>query len=330
MKRREFITLLGGAAAAPAILWPVATRAQQPPKVARIGFLGAESATAYASQLRGFRQGLADLGYIERTTLVIEYRWAEGKTERLPDLAVELVRSNMEVIVAHGTPGILAAKRATATIPIVMATSGDAEGSGLVASLAQPGGNVTGSTFFNPELVAKRFELLKETLPGLTEVGLLLNPANPINEPIVPMIKPTARALGLEVHPFGVRGPAELEGAFAAMAAKRVGAVVVIDDATLIANASAVARLALQQRLPSSGWPDYAIAGGLIGYGVSFPDMFRRAATFVDKILKGTKPADLPVERATKFQTIVNLKTAKALGLDVPTATLLRADEVTE
>jgi ABC-type uncharacterized transport system substrate-binding protein len=236
----------------------------------------------------------------------------------------------VDVIVAHGTPGILAAKQATATIPIVMAASGDAEASGLVASLARPGGNVTGSTFFNPELAAKRFELLKETLPGLTEVGLLSNPANPINEPIVPMIKLTAKALGLEVHPFGVRGPAEFEGAFAAMAAKRVGAVVIIDDATLIANAPAVAKLALQQRLPSSGWPDYAVAGGVIGYGVNFPDMFRRAATFVDKILKGTKPTDLPVERATKFETIVNLKTAKALGLDVPTATLLRADEVIE
>jgi putative ABC transport system substrate-binding protein len=325
MRRREFITILGGAAA-----WPVAARGQQPHKVARIGFLGAASATSYANQLRGFRQGLAALGYVEGTTVLIEYRWAEGKIERLPELALELVRSNLDVIVTHGTPGILAAKQATATIPIVMATSGDAEASGLVASLARPGGNVTGSTFFNPEIVAKRFELLKETLPGLTEVGLLLNPANPINEPIIPMIKPTAQALGLEVHPFGVRGPAEFEGAFAAIAAKRVGAVVIIDDATLIANAPAVSNLALQQRLPSSGWPDYAVAGGVIGYGVNFPDMFRRAATFVDKILKGTKPADLPVERATTFKTIVNLKTAKALGLDVPTATLVRADEVIE
>jgi putative tryptophan/tyrosine transport system substrate-binding protein len=330
MKRREFIALLGGAVAALAILWPHAACAQQPQRVARIGFLGAASATGFASQLRGFRQGLADLGYIEGTTLVIEYRWAEGQNDRLPALAVELVRSNVDVIVTHGTPGILAAKQATATIPIVMAASGDAEASGLVASLARPGGNVTGSTFFNPELAAKRFELLKETLPGLTEVGLLLNPANPINEPIVPMIKLTAKALGLDVHPFGVRGPVEFEGAFAAMAAKRVGAVVIVDDATLIANAPAVAKLALQQRLPSSGWPDYAVGGGLIGYGVNFTDMFRRAATFVDKILKGTKPTDLPVERATKFETIVNLKTAKALGIDVPTATLLRADGVIE
>ena len=325
MNRRAFIAVLGGVAA-----WPLAARAQQSQKVARLGFLGAESATGYANQLGGFRQGLIDLGYIEGTTVVIEYRWAEGKIARLPELAVELVRSNVDVIVAHGTPGILAAKQATASIPIVMAVSGDAEASGLVASLARPGGNVTGSTFFNPELAAKRFELLKETLPGLTEVGLLLNPANPINEPIVPKIELTAQALGLEVHPFGVRSPVEFEGAFAAMAAKRVGAVVIIDDATLIANAPAAARLALQQRLPSSGWPDYALAGGVIGYGVHFPDMFRRAATFVDKILKGTKPSDLPVERATKFETIINLNTAKALGLELPPTLLARADRVIE
>jgi putative tryptophan/tyrosine transport system substrate-binding protein len=325
MRRREFIRLIGGAAVA----WPLSARAQ-PHKVPRIGFLGAASETGFANQLRGFRQGLADLGYQEGRDIVIEFRWAEGRYERLPALFDELLRRNVDVIVTHGTPGILAAKQATATIPIVMASSGDAEASGLVASLARPGGNVTGLTFFNPELAAKRFELLKETLPVLTEVGLLLNPANPINEPIVPMIKVTAQAHALEVHPFGVRGPAEFEGAFAAMAAKRVGAVVIIDDATLIANAPAVARLALQQRLPSSGWPDYAVAGGFIGYGANFPDMFRRAATFVDKILKGTKPTDLPVERATKFETIVNLKTAKALGLDVPTATLLRADQVIE
>jgi putative tryptophan/tyrosine transport system substrate-binding protein len=325
MRRREFIRLIGGAAVA----WPLSARSQ-PHKVPRIGFLGAASETGFANQLRGFRQGLADLGYQDGRDIVIEFRWAEGRYEQLPALFDELVRRNVDVIVTHGTPGILAAKQATATIPIVMASSGDAEASGLVASLARPGGNVTGMTFFNPELAAKRFELLKETLPGLTEVGLLLNQANPINEPIVPTIKLTAQAHALQVHPFGVRGPAEFEGAFAAMAAKRVGAVVIIDDATLIANAPAVARLALQQRLPSSGWPDYAVAGGFIGYGANFPDMFRRSATFVDKILKGTKPTDLPVERATKFETIVNLKTAKALGLDVPTATLLRADQVIE
>ncbi len=327
--RREFITVLGGAAATTAR--PIAALAQQPTKVARIGFVGATTAAdTLPKRVGAFRAGLRELGYQEGRDIVIELRWANERYERMPALFNELVRRNVDLIVTHGTPGILAAKQATATIPIVMATSGDAEASGLVESLARPGGNVTGLTFFNPELAAKRFELLKEILPGLTEVGLLLNPANPINEQIVPAIKLTAQALRLEVHPFGVRGPAEFEGAFAAMAARRVGAVVVIDDATLIANAPAVARLALQQRLPSSGWPDYAVAGGLIAYGVNFPDLFRRAATFVDKILKGAKPADLPVERATKFETIVNLKIAKALGLDVPTAILLRADEVIE
>ncbi len=211
-----------------------------------------------------------------------------------------------------------------------MATSGDAEASGLVVSLGRPGGNVTGLTFFNPELAAKRFELFKETLPGLTEVGLLLNPANPMNEPILPMIELTARALGLEVHPFGARGPAEFEAAFAAMAAKRILAFVVLEDARLIANGPALALFALPQRLPSSGWPEYAVAGGLMAYGVDFPDMFRRAATFVDKILRGAKPTDLPVERATAFKTVVNLKTANALGLDMPRGVLLRADEVVE
>jgi putative tryptophan/tyrosine transport system substrate-binding protein len=326
MKRRDFVALFGSAAVA----WPLAARAQQPTKIARIGFVGASAADSVPERAEAFRAGLRELGYQEGRDIVIEFRWADGRYDRLPALFSELVGRGVDVIVTHGTPGVLAAKQATATIPIVMATSGDAEATGLVASLARPGGNVTGLTFFNPELAAKRFELLKEILPGLTEVGLLLNPANPINEPIVPAIRLTAQALRLELHPFGVREPAEFEGAFVAMAAKRVGAVVVIDDATLISNASVVARLALQQRLPSSGWPDYAVKGGLIGYGVSFPDLFRRAATFVDKILKGARPSDLPVERATKFETIVNLRVAKALGLDVPTAILLRADEVIE
>ena len=182
----------------------------------------------------------------------------------------------------------------------------------------------------NPELAAKRLELLKEIMPGLTDVGVLLNPVNPMNEPIIPAMKLTAQALKLELHQFGAREPAEFEGAFAAMAARRVGALVVLDDATLIASASAVANLALQQRLPSIGWPDYAVVGGLMAYGVNFLDMFRRAATFVDKILKGARPGDLPVEQTTKFETIVNRKTAKAIGIDVSTSLLLRADEVIE
>jgi putative ABC transport system substrate-binding protein len=327
MKRREFITLLGGAAAA----WPLAARAQQPAgKSFRIGFVGLPTADSLPKRPEAFRAGLRDLGYQEGRDIVIEYRWADEKYDRLPALLAELVRLNVDVIVTHGTPGVLAAKRATTTIPIVFATSGDALASGLVSSLTRPGGNVTGLTYFNPELSAKRLELLKEITPGLTDVGVLLNPVNPMNEPIIPAMKLTAQALKLELHQFGAREPAEFEGAFAAMAARRVGALVVLDDTTLIASASAVANLALQQRLPSIGWPDYAVVGGLMAYGVNFLDMFRRAATFVDKILKGAKPGDLPVEQATKFETIVNRKTAKAIGIDVSTSLLLRADEVIE
>jgi putative tryptophan/tyrosine transport system substrate-binding protein len=326
MTRREFIALLSGAAVA----WPLGTSAQQPGKVFRIGFLGLTTAESLPKRPEAFRAGLRDLGYQEGRDIVIEYRWADEKYDRLPALLAELVRLNVDVIVTHGTPGALAAKRATTTIPIVFATSGDALASGLVSSLTQPGGNVTGLTYFNPELAAKRLELLKEIMPGLTDVGVLLNPVNPMNEPIIPAMKLTAQALKLELHQFGAREPAEFEGAFAAMAARRVGALVVLDDTTLIASASAVANLALQQRLPSIGWPDYAVVGGLMAYGVNFLDMFRRAATFVDKILKGAKPGDLPVEQATKFETIVNRKTAKAIGIDVSTSLLLRADEVIE
>jgi ABC-type uncharacterized transport system substrate-binding protein len=323
--RRAFLTLLGGAAA-----WPLAARAQRATGVYRIGFVGMISADSLPQRLEAFRAGLRELGYQEGQNIVIEYRWADGQYERLPTLFAEMVRLNVDVIVTHGTPAALAAKQATKTIPIVMAIIGDAEASGVVASLARPGGNVTGLTFFNPELAAKRLELLKETLPSLIDVGVLLNPINPINEPIVPAMRRTAEPLKLTLHQFGVREPAEFEAAFAEMAAKRVGALVIIEDATLIANAPALAQIALRQRLPSSGWPDYAVAGGLLSYGINFPDAFRRAATFVDKILKGAKPSDLPVERSTKFATIVNLKTAKALGIEVSTSLLLRADEVIE
>jgi putative ABC transport system substrate-binding protein len=326
VRRRQFITLVGGAAVA----WPVAARAQQSTRVYRIGFVSMLSADSLPQRLEAFRAGLREFGYQEGRNIVIEYRWANGQYERLPALFAEMVRLNVDAIVTHGTPAALAAKQVTNTIPIVMAAIADAEASGVVASLARPGGNVTGLTFFNPELAAKRLELLKETLPGLTDVGILLNPVNPMNEPIIPAMRSTAESLQLKLSRFGAREPGEFEAAFTEMAAKRVGAVVIIDDATLIANAPALAQIALRNRLPSSGWPDYAVAGGLLSYGINFPDMFRRAATFVDKILKGAKPSDLPVERSTKFGTIVNLKTAKALGIEVSTSILLRADEVIE
>jgi putative ABC transport system substrate-binding protein len=325
MRRRDFLGVLGGAAA-----WPITARAQQLGKLFRIGFLGLPTADSLPKRPEAFRAGLRDLGYQEGRDFVIEYRWADGNYDRLPALFADLVRLRVDVIVTHGTPGVLAAKQATSTIPIVMAVVGDALRSGLVSSLARPGGNVTGLTFFNPELAAKRLELLKEAMPGLTDVGILLNLANPMNEPVLPEMNRVAQPLKLELHQFGVRAPTEFEGAFAAMAAKRVGALVVIDDAVLLSNAPAVAALALKQRLPSCGWPDFAIDGGLMAYGVNFLDMFRRAATFVDKILKGAKPSDLPVERSTKFETIVNLKTAKTIGLEIPYKLLARADEVIE
>ena len=296
MRRRDFITLLGGAAAA----WPLVARAQQPAsRVFRIGFVGLTTADSLPKRPEAFRAGLRDLGYQEGRNVVIDFRWADGQYERLPALFSELVRLNVDVIVTHGTPGGLAAKQATTTVPIVFATAGDAVASGLVASLARPGGNMTGTTYFIPELSAKQLELLKETIPSLTDVAILLNPANPMNEPVVPAMKRTAQSLKLELHQFGARGPAEFDGAFAAMAAGRVGALVVIDNSTLIANAPIIAKLALGQRLPASGWPDFAAAGGLMAYGVNYVELFRRAATLVDKILKGTKPSDIPVERAT-------------------------------
>jgi putative tryptophan/tyrosine transport system substrate-binding protein len=330
MRRREFIRLLGGAATA-SLAWSRVAFAQQPTtKVFRIGFLGLPTADSLPKRPEAFRAGLRELGYREGRDFVIEYRWADGNYDQLPVLLNDLIRLKVDVIVTHGTPGVLAAKRATTTIPIVCAVVGDALASGVVSSLARPGGNVIGLTFFNPELAAKRLELLKEVLPDLTDVGILLNSANPINDPILPQMSSIARPLKLELHQFDARSPADFEAAFTAMVARRVGALVVIEDAMLISNASTVAALALKQRLPSCGWPDYAIGGGVMGYGVDFPDMFRHAATFVDKIIKGAKLGDLPFERATKFEIMVNLKTAKTLGLTIPYNLLVRANEVIE
>ena len=327
MRRRDFIRLVAGSATG----WPLGAGAQQvSTKVFRIGYLSSVSADGLPKRMQAFRAALRDLGYQEERDLIIEYRWADGKYERLPDLLADLVRLKVDVIVTHGTPGVLAAKQATTSIPIVAAVVGDALGSGVVSSLARPGGNVTGLTFFNPELAAKRLELLKEIMPNLMRVGVLLNLVNPMNGPTLPQMRGVAEPLKLELEQFDVRTAADFEGAFAAMMAKRIGALVVIDDAVLLANASKAAALALEHHLPSCGWPDFAIAGGMLAYGVDFVDMYRRAATYVDKILKGAKPGELPVERSTKFETVVNLKTAKELGLEIPYNFLARADEVIE
>jgi putative ABC transport system substrate-binding protein len=273
---------------------------------------------------------MRDLGYQEGQNVVIEYRWADSDYSRLPALLGELIDLKVDVIVTHGTPGAMAAKKATSTIPIVIAVVGDAVASGVVASLAHPGGNVTGLTFFQPELDAKRLELLKEAMPDLTDVGVLLNPSNQMNEPVLPEASRMSQALKLSLHQFNARAPEDFDDALAAMNAKGVRAFVVFDDAMLIGNAKMLASLALKRGLASCGFLDYAAAGGLAAYGVDFPDMFRRSASYVDRILKGAKPSDLPVQQATRFATILNLVTARGLGLNLPSSLLLRADQVIE
>jgi putative ABC transport system substrate-binding protein len=292
--------------------------------------LGAVGAGEYGNLLDALRQGLRDLGYVEGKNIVIEYRWAEGKYDRLPELAAELVRLEVRIIVTHGTPGSLAAKRATATIPIVMAISGDAVATGLVQSIARPGGNITGSTFFFPELNAKRLELLKEAIPHIRRVGVLLNPDNSSHAPALRAMEAAAKSLQLEVHPFAAREPGQLAGAFSAMAERRMEAVEVVDDRILIVSGTTIANLAITHRLPVIGGRELIEGDGLMAYGVDFAPMYRRTASFVDKILKGAKPAELPVEQATKFELVVNVKTAKALGIVIPLSILLRADEVIE
>jgi putative tryptophan/tyrosine transport system substrate-binding protein len=324
LNRRAFITLLGGAASAS----PVA--AQQPGKIARIGFLGPNSASSWGSRLEAFRSGLRDHGYEEGKNTVIEFRWAEDNYDRLSELAAELVRLNVDVLVTYGTPGTLAAKRATATTPIVMAYIGDALATGIIASLARPGGNVTGSTYFLSELMAKRLELLKEAMPDIAEVGVLVKPDNALFLPTLQALEVAARSLGVRLQQFVARGPSEFETAFLEMARRRVDAVVMQEDAVFVSNVRAMANLASKQRLPSAGFNEFAEAGGLIGYGASFEEMCRRAGFFVDAILKGGKPAVIPVEQAAKFELVLNLKTAKALGRAMPTFILLRADKVIE
>jgi len=303
---------------------------QQPPRIARIGFLGQTSASLSASVIRveALRTGLRDLGYVEGKTLTIEFRWAEGKHERLPELAAELVRLRVDVIVTQGTPGALAAKQATATIPVVMPVVADPVATRLVASLARPGGNITGGSWVSHEVSAKRLELLRDAFPRTKRVAVLINPGNPSNAPILQAMELAARSLKLEIPQFEARGPQEFESAFTAMAAKRVDAVTIIDDAVLIANAKAIANLAAKKRLPLMAFNETVEAGGLMAYGANFPEMWRRAASYVDKILKGTKPGELPIEQATKFELVINLKAAKALGLTIPQSLLQRADEV--
>ena len=308
---------------------PSAVGAQQPQKVFRVGYLDSGVAAPGAPLFESFRQGLRDLGWVEGQNIAIEVRSAEGKYERLPQLAAELVRLNVDVIVALSTPASLAAKHATTTIPIVIGRVADPIGSGLVASLARPGGNITGWTHLGRELRAKYVDLVRETIPGSTRIGVLWNPANPIHGPSLKNVQAAAKALQVQVHAVGVQGPEKHESAFSALTGKHAEALVVFPDGMFLAQGERIVALAARSRLPAiCGMTEITRAGGLMGYGVNLPDMYRHGASFVDKVLKGAKPADLPIEQPTKFELVINLKTAKALGLTIPQSVLIRADEV--
>ena len=310
---------------------PLAAEAQQPAKTHRIGVLLPVTSAAGSHQLEAFRQGLREPGYIEGKNIVLEVRWAEGRHDRLPDLASELVRLTVDVIVAGSTPGALAAKNATGTIPIVIVLTGDPVASGLVTSLARPGGNLTGVTTLSKALSAKQFEVLKEAAPTVTRVAILLNPANPDTGPSVKGVETAARLLGVQHRVLEVRDPNEFDNAFAAMSKERAGALIVLGDPMFMTHRTRVVGLAAKSRLPAIyGNREFVDVGGLMFYGAALSDMFHRAATYVDKILKGAKPADLPVEQPTKYQLMINLKTANALGLTIPPSLLLRADRVIE
>jgi putative tryptophan/tyrosine transport system substrate-binding protein len=323
MRRREFITLLSGAAAG----WPLAARAQQGGKKYIVGRFFAGSANELSNVVT---EALRELGWVEGQNVVFERRYAENRLERLPEMAADLVRLKVDVIIAGGTLAPLAAKRATSTIPIVM-TSGDPLGSGLVASLARPGGNVTGMSLMEPDLGGKRLELLKELLPRLARLAVLWNAANPYPAVVFKEMQGAGRTLGIEVQSLEVRGPDDLDGAFEAARTQRPDAMITVEDPLTLTYRKRIADFATEQQLPSlHGSREFVAVGGLISYGADLVDLNRRAAGYVDKILKGAKPADLPVEQPTKFDLVINLTTAKALGLTVPPSLLARADEVIE
>lgn len=324
--RRRFILALG---AAPVVTAPWTFAQTAPARPARIGILGATSAAGYASRWDAMRAGLRDLGYVEGRNLAIEARYADGQLDRLPELANELVRLKVDVIVTHGIPGTRAAKQATTTIPIVMAIVTDPAAAGLVASLARPGGNVTGSSFWAPELSAKRLELVRELRSGAGPVGILVNPANAaFSNAMLDAIRGAAIRLGMTVRSYDARSPQEFEPAFAAMNRDKVEAVVVLEEAILNAHPAEIAKLASRYRLPSAGNKELAEHGGLIGYGVNLPELFRRAAYFIDRVLRGANPGELPIEQATTFELVLNQKTAAAIGVSFPKPMLQRADLV--
>ena len=324
MKRREFITLVGGAVA-----WPLAAHAQQPTKSYRIGMLETISAALNAPHLDAFRKGLRELGYVEGKNYTIEYRSADGRAERFPELAAELVRLGVDLIVVRGTPGTIAAKNATGRIPVVMASVGDPLL--IVDSLAHPGGNVTGLSAFVNEMTSKRIGLMKELVPAMSRIALFANMSNAVSPPQWEETKTAARSMGIEAELLDVRSVDDMGRAFETAVARHVDALLVSFDGLFQANTRMIVELVARNRLPAIYvGREFIEVGGLMTYGVSFPHLYFRAATYVDKIFRGVKPADLPVEQPTKFELIINLKTAKALGLDVPWFLQQRADEVIE
>ena len=325
MRRRDFITALGGAAA----IWPLAARAQQPAKVPIIGFLGPGTPSAWSAWTAAFVQRLRELGWIEGRTLAIEYRWAEGSPERFGEIAAEFVRLKVDVIVTVGG-AVLAAKQVTSVIPIVFAAANDPIGTGLVPSLARPGGNVTGLSSQAADLAGKRLELLREVVPGLRHLAIMSNAGYPAAVLEMGEAESAARTVGLDVVRLEIRRAQDIAPAFEALKG-RADALYVCIDALANANRIRINTSALGARLPTMhGSRDYVEAGCLMSYGPNYPDLFRRAADYVDKILHGAKPGDIPVEQPTRFDLVVNLTTAKALGLEIPPTLLARADEVIE
>jgi putative ABC transport system substrate-binding protein len=327
MHRRAFVGLVG----ATVLASPRALFAQAPGKTVRVGFLVPTTRKGYAPRIDGLKAGLRELGYVEGKNLLIEYRSVEDdRYDRLPDLAAQLVALKVDVLVTGGTPATLALKRATSSIPIVIGSASDPVATGLVPNLARPGGNITGRTFFTAELCVKRLQLIREALPQLKRVAVLMNADNVSMVPVERAMAPAAKGLGLEVQRYDVRSPSDFDASFAAMAAKGAEALVVVEDAMLNVNSRRLGTIATERRLVSIGSPDVAIGGGAFAYGVDQIDMFRRAAHYIDKIARGAKPGDLPIERVTKFEMIVNMKAIKALGIALPQTVLIRADRVLE
>jgi putative ABC transport system substrate-binding protein len=326
MQRREFITVLGGAAA---VVWPLGTGAQQLTPV--IGFLNGSSADGYAPMVTAFRQGLKEIGYVDGQNVTIEYRWAEGHYDQLPELVGDLIRRHVSVIAATSTPANLVAKRATSTIPIVFTTSSDPVQLGLVESLNRPGANVTGVTQLNVEVGPKRLELARELMPSATAAALLINPKNPQSDAVLKNMQAAAQSLGLQLYVLRASSEVEMEAAFASFASLKAGILTIGTDTLFNGLTEKLASLAVRYAVPTIyQYNAFTANGGLVSYGGSIEDAYRTAGIFAGRILKGDKPADLPVQQSTKVRLIVNLKTAKALGLTVPPALLGRADEVIE